>query len=163
MGCLVNLNLDLYSVKVSAVMYVTSCYYGWRFNGTDCICVKLNLNKNSYISFLSNTFGNIVYHEYLCWTYKMISHLFDQIPFASLIFGLHMFFKASCYFKSTKLDICMYIFISYTFKYVSTLTHLPLDKMATIWADDIFNCIVIFLNEKFEFWLKFNWSWFLRV
>ena len=27
------------------------------------------------------------------------------------------------------------------------LTHLPLDKMAAILADDIFNCI--FLNEKF--------------
>ena len=32
------------------------------------------------------------------------------------------------------------------------LTHLPLDKKATIWADDIFNCI--FLNEKVQILIK---------
>ena len=44
---------------------------------------------------------------------------------------------------------------------LQALTPLPLDKMAAILADDIFNCI--FLNGKFEFWLKFHWSLFLRV
>ena len=32
------------------------------------------------------------------------------------------------------------------YPYPNTLTHLPLDKMAAILADDIFKCI--FLNEK---------------
>ena len=42
------------------------------------------------------------------------------------------------------------------------LTHLPLDKMAAILADDLFKRI--FLNEKkHKFLLKFHWSLFLMV
>ena len=37
-------------------------------------------------------------------------------------------------------------------------THLPLDKMATIMADDIFKCI--FLNENDELQFKIHWNLF---
>ena len=37
---------------------------------------------------------------------------------------------------------------------LTSLTHLPLDKMAAIWADDIFNCI--FLNEKVRILIKIS-------
>ena len=43
------------------------------------------------------------------------------------------------------------------FRFLSVLTHLPLDTLSAILADDIFSCI--FMNEKFcisiQIWLKF--------
>ena len=41
-----------------------------------------------------------------------------------------------------------------TIRFNKQLTHLPLDKMATIWADDIFNRI--FLNEKVWILIKIS-------
>ena len=43
----------------------------------------------------------------------------------------------------------------------SPLTHLPLDKMAAIMADDIFKCI--FFMEMIKFKFKFHWNLFPRV
>ena len=44
-------------------------------------------------------------------------------------------------------ELCQSIWFLKTHIPTTCLTHLPLDKMAAILADDIFKCI--FLNEKF--------------
>ena len=41
------------------------------------------------------------------------------------------------------------------------LTHLPLNKMAAIWADDIFKCI--FLNENFRISIKISLKFVPKV
>ena len=48
--------------------------------------------------------------------------------------------------------------VSRCFRSKYTLTNLPLDKMAAILADDIFNCI--FWMKMIEFRFKFHWNMF---
>ena len=37
---------------------------------------------------------------------------------------------------------------------VSLLTHLPLDKMAAILADNIFKCIILNENDRIRIWIS---------
>ena len=42
-----------------------------------------------------------------------------------------------------------------------SLTHIPQDKMAAILADDIFNCIFFYENDRIQ--IKFHWNMFTEV